>query len=448
VNDPRSIFEAEFNSRTLAYLPGFADDGRPVVVEVGPDAHCPAGHALLACLTNQLARAHRRIRFIADPSVPLTAPSVFGYQTFGDATVGLARAINPYIEAEIDPAIGDVSEAAIILGVGAAPHAELRLGADGFLAELGPEAQLADREASVWGAVLAACLGAAAAFHRARGLTGLPAGRFSLWEMGAHGGRDGPALPGPVDVGRVLQAGAGAVACGLGLTLSVTGAAGDWTVIDGDLVDISNLNRQALFVATDAGWPAGGSATKASIVAERLQAATAARLAFSPHWYGEDRTLVEADYDVVLALANERAVRGFLQGRQPTVLLHATTSPRWQAQVHRHIAGHDDCISCRLPAEPGVMRCTVGSVTAQGQQMDASLPFLSVAAGAMLAASLARLQHGAALDATNQAVLDLAEPQPLAEQVNRACFEPCRMRVSPQAARKVDADSRWMALHE
>lgn len=444
----RLRFDREFHSRTLAYLPDFRDDGRAVVVALGPDACCVAGHALALCLVNQLARAHRRIVVVGETDAPLQCPSPFGHESVAEATVGLARAINPFIEAT-SATLDSVSTGEdLILGIGQVESAHLCLGADGFLATLGPQARIFDRSASVWGALLAACLGASVAFHQATGRDrSVPHGVFSLWELGAPNGRDGPADPGALDVGRVLQVGAGAVGCAVNFAAALAGLRGEWTIVDGDAIDVSNLNRQALFVAADTDWPIGPAAGKSPTVARRLIAATDATVDHSPRWYGIDKCVVNESYDLVLGLANDGGVRGALQARQPTVLLHATTSDRWQAQVHRHIAGHDDCIDCRIPPAPGRMRCSTGDVAVQGQRVDAALPFLSMTAGVLLAAQLARLQHGALLEvAENQVALDLAASLPFREGVVRACRADCRVRLQAPARHAIDGYSRWSSL--
>jgi hypothetical protein len=165
-------------------------------------------------------------------------------------------------------------------------------------------------------------------------------------------------------------------------------------------------------------------------------------------WYDGEPEILKGAYDVVLVLANDRGVRGALQGRQPTVLLHATTSASWQAQVHRHVAGRDDCINCRIPPQVGGMRCSTGEVDAAGTATDAALPFLSMTAGVLLAAQLSRLQHGAILQtAANQAYIDLREATPLHGEVIRRCRASCHTRLPPTIQRTLDAHSRWRHLN-
>jgi hypothetical protein len=60
------------------------------------------------------------------------------------------------------------------------------------------------------------------------------------------------------------------------------------------------------------------------------------------------------------------------------------------SQLHRHIAGIDDCVFCRageiLPVTFGCSTSEV--VNPVGQRSDAALPFLSAASGLMLATLL------------------------------------------------------------
>jgi molybdopterin/thiamine biosynthesis adenylyltransferase len=446
----RIHFEKAFHARTLSYMPGYRDEGRQVTVLIGGDAHNPAGHVLASTLLNQLARAHRRIAVIGDLDRKLECSSPFAAQTIGDATVGTARAINPYIEVAAAEKITAASEKdSLILGIGAAAGAHVYLGADGFIAEIGANATISERPASDWGALLASCLAADVAFHWAiNGEVRTFSGRYSLWELGKPGGKDGPEHPDLLDVGRVLQVGAGAVGCALDLAGTLVGLGGQWAIVDGDLVEVSNLNRQSLFVASDAGWPTGAAANKALTVSRRMRASTGAEITAAAGWYDAEPDILNGSYDVVLALANDRGVRGALQGRQPTVLLHATTSASWQAQVHRHVAGHDDCINCRIPSQAAAMRCSTGEVDVVGDTTDAALPFLSMTAGVLLAAQLSRLQHGEILQTrANQGYIDLREATPLHAEVIRRCRASCHTRLPPAIQQTFDAHSRWCHLH-
>ena len=123
-------------------------------------------------------------------------------------------------------------------------------------------------------------------------------------------------------------------------------------------------------------------------------------------------------------------MRPALQARPEPVLLHATTTPSWGAIAHRHIAGHDDCIVCRLPEEADPQfTCSTADVGEGEERMDASLPFLSAAAGLLLTIELFRLQHGLILERTsNYTGLNLETPVPLVTEYPWRCRAGCHVR--------------------
>lgn len=438
----REDFEREFQSRTVAYLPGFRDDGRPVVVVLPEAAHTPAGHVLAHSLINLLARAHRRMYIAGDLSRKLECRNIFGFSTLADATLGLARAINPYIEIELVDRVPD--DRLISIGIGGA-GADLDLGIDGWIATAGRGAALSDTTESIFGAALAGCLGSYAAFATATGVGAMPSGRWSAWNFMQTPDTQGPRLDTELDVGRVLCAGAGAVASSLVFFGGFWGFAGDWTIVDPDIVDISNLNRQLAFTASDAGWPAAKASNKADVLAHRAGSAATSSL----YWFGEDPAVSKARYDLVLALANERGVRAQLAYTQPTVLLHATTSPSWQAQVHRHVAGHDDCINCRLPdTTERTFACAEGAVaTPSGESHDAALPFLSGTAGLLLLVQLARLAAGRLLDSPrNRVAVQFGQRELFVSDHRQRCSVACRTRLPKSGRHQIEGQSRWYQL--
>lgn len=436
----RGQFEQEFNSRTLAYLPAFREDNRPVVVRLGRDARSPNGHALVLGLVNQLARAHQRLVVVGVDDEPLLCKDVFASSTLQGATIELARAVNPYIVAQ-PGALDDEPLLTIAIGQTDEP-ADLRVGCTGWCATFGTEATVDSTKTSLLGAMLASCITAAFAFHRLLGRIGTPEGSFSLWHYGSPGTMQGPDVTGALDVGRVLQVGAGGVGAALDFWLALVGVNGTWTIVDGDVVEISNLNRQLSFLAKDTGFPNRAAVNKATAAAAVLGWPAHAE----PGWYGDNPEVSYAEYDVVLALANERGIRGTLQSLQSPVLLHATTSPNWEAQFHRHVAGHDDCISCRIPEAPSRLRCSEARVDHE-TGADAALPFLSGAAGVMLLAGLVRLQYGRLLESDrNYVALNLAEPPPITQQARRNCRVGCTGWSASEVRARIGKTSRFAPL--
>ncbi|MBA2556353.1 MAG: hypothetical protein H0V12_03240 [Chloroflexi bacterium] len=79
------------------------------------------------------------------------------------------------------------------------------------------------------------------------------------------------------------------------------------------------------------------------------------------------------------------------------MVVHATTGTGWTAELHRHLRERDDCIACRIPEEQSKQSpfaCADGEVpTSDGDSTDAALPFLSAAAGLLLARFLDAMAH-------------------------------------------------------
>jgi hypothetical protein len=434
----REQFLAEFGSRTAAYIKGAELDQRAVVVEIDEAAHTPSGHLLVSALINQLARAHRRLVLVGDLDRPLLVPEPFGHRDLRGATVGLATEINPYIEIEEAPTAPREALARIV--VGGRREGALSVGCEGWCATFG-SGEIVETPASRWGAALASCLAAATTFRWMCGRDFGLVGSYSLWSGGATGTEQGPD-PCRLPLGRVLQVGAGAVGAALDYWLFCLGATDfdDWLMVDGDTVDVSNLNRQLLYRAIDAGHPGGVPGFKSEVTGGLLGA-----VADTGFW-GDDASLVEASYDTVLALANERGVRSALQLRQPPVLLHATTSANWQAQSHRHIRGVDDCIVCRLPGAPAELACSTAEIVAD-TGIDAALPFLSAAAGLLLAADLVRLSAGLLADSDlNFKALHFDGVEPLAQDARYGCCAGCRTWLAPELRRLIAAGTSFSRL--
>jgi hypothetical protein len=412
----REQFLAEFGSRTAAYVSGADLDTRPVAVSIGEGAHSPAGHLLVAALFNQLARAHSRLTVRGDLDRELLCRDPFGSRDLRTATIGLATSINPFIE--VEEASGGAEDPLLRIAIGHQEPGGLEVGCEGWCAAFGPGSQIVDRGDSLWGAALAACITAACAFRRMCRLPFEPAGSYSLWSGGAAGEDQGPESP-ALEFGSVLQVGAGAVGAALDYWLHGFGTDfREWLILDGDHVDVSNLNRQLLYRAADAGFLPAPAVAKAQRSAELLGAKP------KVEFWGEDRAVVEASYDTVLALADERNVRGALQGRQPPILLHATTSANWQAQSHRHIPELDDCIVCRLPATPAQLRCSDAEVGTE--RVEAALPFLSSSAGLLLAVDLVRLSEGViAQESANSRSLIFDAAQPVTQALRYCCRPDC-----------------------
>ena len=163
-------------------------------------------------------------------------------------------------------------------------------------------------------------------------------------------------------------------------------------LVDKDCVEIENLDRSPIFVATDVGR------SKVDATADYLRSVGVAAvqpelasLRQSKLW----RERQEGRPDLLIAAANEDHVRFQTEADMPPVQIYGTTGKNWQASVIRHIPLRDPCSLCLFPDSGPRMptACATGKVVQQEncRQIDAALPFLSFAAGLMAAAEILKL---------------------------------------------------------
>ena len=441
----RMRFYRERDARTIDYLESDWAVDAAVSVEAGDDAcSTPAGQLVLLTLVNQLMRFHRIVRVsISDPDAAMLVSGVCGGTSLGHEMVKLASRIDPYGQFRVDTQAGGISDVSI--GVGGACRKGLSwyLGIDRCTAELATSPlSLGYRTgADLRGAGAAAILGAAAAMKTVLGLRAVPR-RLSVWNLqeGDLADAGPPELP-SVDVGRTLMIGAGAVGAGVVYWLMHWGQHSPWAIVDGDHVELHNTNRCVLFFPDDAGWLGGGARFKSACLAEYLPA-----VRHIEKWYDEAPE-TGGEFDTVLVLANERDVRTQVSHRNDPVQFQATTSRNWVAQLHRHIAGVDDCIRCRmLDIRTPNMECSEGATATveKPQRPDAALPFLSLASGLMLVSKLQHLQLGEfGLSRVNRWDWDFKSTHQMDVSGIRQCRDNCTMGLSVEARRHIAAATCW-----
>lgn len=368
---------------------------QPVVLCIGRDAaESPRGQLVAMAAMNMAARFHRQVALIC-PCVPLLVRQALiptqllqQHMSLRDALITTATAIDPFIRtdlpAPVAPAVG------IGIGIDLAHQMPWYVGCDGSSVRLDAMPVPMDaRPGFSLGACLASCVAAASLCKQVLGMTLSPL-EVSAWNLKqGHDADVGPSEFSPVDVGSVLMVGAGGVGSSLAYWLRQSGLRGNWQVADGDLAELHNTNRSLGLVAADAGWPGQESRQKALAAAELMGCHPI------PLWYDQldQESLCP---DLILPLANERGVRGAVSMRGEPVLLHATTSLTWEAQLHRHIAGRDDCLMCRMPSRSGSVElaCSNVPLDGAGSPSDAALPFLSATAGFLIINAMYRLMSG------------------------------------------------------
>lgn len=409
-------------------------------------AQSKVGQHVLLSLSNMLARVHRAVSFDVPGNLPIMISSPFGGASLGEALIAGVIAIDPCGSFRIG---GPHEDCAVSLGIGSGTceRCDWYLGAEQSIALLQPYPVPVDGQCmgTMRGAALAACLGAAAAFKAVLGLPVVPR-RISIWNY-REGDQAafGPEDLSPVNVGSILMVGAGAVASSLVYWLHAWGVGGRWTIVDPDTVKLHNTNRGFLFTPYDAGWPDHDPVCKANLLARFLPNAIPIT-----KWYDELGEEPGLQFDVVLGLANERNVRTRLAHRNAPVVLHATTGSNWLSQLHRHVAGVDDCIDCRMGRFPDLQfECSKGRISSQqeSESSDMSLPFLSGAAGLMLATALQRLQCGMLLsDERNNWRFDFLSIERMASGGKHVCHDGCAISWPSELRRKTYRTTRWVYL--
>jgi hypothetical protein len=444
-------FYQERDRRTDAYLERNGRKDVPIGIDVGREASkSPAGQLTLLALANQAARIHRRIHFsVEKPEVDLRVSVPFAEKTIGKTLSETCRSIDPCGDFRISSDPPDKEVLSLGVGQGLAGTHNWHVGADRAVARLSkdPLPFVGKNPALLRGAALASCLGAAALLRDSFGKD-MTERRLSAWNFeDGEGAEKGPVELPPIDVGRVLMVGAGAVGGALAYWLHAFGVSGNWSIVDPDRVELHNTNRHLLTQAGDAGRLRDGNLDglpKSELVARYLPGEA------EQEWY-EDAASPEELHDVVLCLANEQDVRTKIAQRNDPVVLHATTGQSWLSQLHRHVAGHDDCIRCRThdlkETRHQCSEAEINDTSGQEESRDAALPFLSSASGLMLTSALHRLQAGEMVNSPyNNWDWDFAAVRGMARKRAHECRDECSVWVAPEVRKRMNEPLRWAHL--
>jgi hypothetical protein len=421
----------------------------PVGIALGSEALLnPAGQAAGLALINMVARLHRSIRVVT-PDGQLLVRSLAGGSSFAEAAYLLVKAIDPFNDIQIEKP-GKLTLPQPTLGIGSDTGARWVVSANRYTASIGNEPLPFGADPStLLGACLAASFGAATLINLVLGAE--PIGRrVSLWSLDEESGEmSGPGESTfPLDVGDVAVIGAGAVGSSLAYWLMLLGVRGHWVFVDRDQVELHNTSRSLGLLAADAGWSAQGPSGIRSYKAETT--GTLLHMSNAVLWY--DEWIEQSDFipDLLLPLANGPGLRRLVGQRGDPVLLHATTSRNWSADLHRHLAESDGCIACRFPDnELPQFECSTSSVTTDSQPVDAALPFLSASAGLLLVTALERLAcDRLELGHSNNWELYLdSRTAPLIRSRRWECSGTCTVRRNmPQQVRRRIPRGRWSKI--
>ena len=164
-------------------------------------------------------------------------------------------------------------------------------------------------------------------------------------------------------------------------------------LFDMDFVKVENLDRSPIFVASDSAEEKRLSKVNA---AEKYLCAVGVDSVAKEHGPLDQSTRWFARQagtpDLLISAANKRNVRYIVEQSSPPLQIYGTTGANWVASVIRHIPMVDACSCCLFPPEVSEVATTCATETViesdTGQKIDASLPFLSFAAGLMGAAEI------------------------------------------------------------
>jgi hypothetical protein len=449
--DRARAFYAARDRRTLEYGATEAALNRPLSLSIEAElAGTPSGQVALLALVDMLFRVHRNIRLDLPPT-DTTASDRLEKLAFAAAV-----AIDPFQDPRREPIDGELrlhltttpeTTDADVVGTWSGGRGEVHVhGARPG----GPASPPHGDDGDLLGAATAACLVAAATFALVHEGDPSPTAINLLIRTSGSDATEATTV-GPVDVGSVDVIGGGAVGHALTYWANVFGVAGRWEVIDGDDAEIHNTNRCMGMTVADAGWPDGvptGQPLKKAVTAARNGGAVA-----RPFWYDElpvDRPRP----DLVLVLANERGIRETVAQSGEPLLLHATTSPNWTAELHRHVPGRDDCPACRIPSKTqATFLCSEGPTNPNDQDSrDAALPFLSATSGLILCAALLDLTSGRRVleGRTNHWLIHLELPAgpPVQTAIHRG--SQCRHHLASGVRRAIQAEDprRWDSVDD
>lgn len=212
-------------------------------------------------------------------------------------------------------------------------------------------------------------------------------------DWSARSAPEGAPQPDPATaLGELWTIGTGSVGTAALYFLTLFSRRFDAALIDKDDVEIENLDRSPIFIATDDGRP------KVDATADYLRSAGVVSVKSERATLGESKLWLnrqEGTPDLLIAAANEDHVRFQIEADMPPIQIYGTTGKNWQASVIRHVPLQGPCSLCLFPDSGPALptACATGKVASpvDGKQIDAALPFLSFAAGLMAAAEILKL---------------------------------------------------------
>lgn len=390
-------FLSRRNSRTNLYGRGARplDPARWISLAIDPAyAETYAGQVALLTAANLIGRMTPSVAIAVPKGISVRDPLPWAGRSLSDVLFEQLFAAAPadkggrFVARAPEP--GDV---AIAFGPCAVPGAVLVHGCgwDSYFGTQASQARASD-SANPCGPAFAAIL--CGAHLLAEGLDAPTEGYLcNTLDWSARAAPEGAPSPDPATaLGELWTIGTGSVGTAALYFLTLFTRRFDAALIDKDDVEIENLDRSPIFIATDDERP------KVDATADYLRSVGVVSIKPERATLGESelwRTRQEGTPDLLIAAANEDHVRFQIEADMPPIQIYGTTGKNWQASVIRHVPLCDPCSLCLFPDSGPVAptACATGKVVSpvNGKQIDAALPFLSFAAGLMTAAEILKL---------------------------------------------------------
>ena len=217
-------------------------------------------------------------------------------------------------------------------------------------------------------------------------------------------------------------------------------------LIDHDIVKIHNIGRSPIFQRNHIEVPKV-DATKDYIHEAGVENILTDQKAMHESELFKSR--VPGKPDIVISAANEFNIRDQLENSYPPIQIYGTTGSNWQANLLRHIPLLEACSCCRFPPSQYIpTECSVGKVgiAENKEDVDASLPFLSYAAGLMTAAEILKLNLDGFPFSRNQTVY-YSQSKPHFSSLSIPVRSNCKCTLRDKALTKtINQDSKYFSL--
>jgi hypothetical protein len=257
---------------------------------------------------------------------------------------------------------------------------------------------------------------------------------------------DAPRVKPARDLGELWTVGVGSVGTATLYFLTLATVNFSACLADMDVVAIHNLDRSPMFFAEDVGL------MKTQAAARYLREVGVSAVGGDPFALDQSEIWKKRQSgrpDILISAANERKVRSVIEAGYPPIQIYGTTGKNWQSSLLRHIPLQEACSCCVFPDEGFVPTgCATAKLVGsrQAEQVDAALPFLSFAAGAMAAAEILKLGLPGYPFTTNRITLN-TRPSPWISHAPPTRREGCIChRRSPSIHSQMIAGSRYAGL--